>query len=52
MRLAPLVEFDPSLNLTIYRLGGNRLTAANWENNLSHAGSDYRYQNDTVVWAI
>jgi hypothetical protein len=30
----------------LLRLGGNRLTAFNWENNASNAGSDYLYQND------
>jgi hypothetical protein len=33
-------------NLTFTRLGGNRWTAYNWENNASNAGSDYLYQND------
>ena len=33
-------------NLTFDRLGGNRLTAYNWETNASNAGSDYLYQND------
>ncbi len=28
------------------RLGGNRWTAYNWENNASNAGSDWYYQND------
>lgn len=28
------------------RLGGNRMTAYNWENNASNAGNDYRNQND------
>ena len=28
------------------RLGGNRLTAYNWENNASNAGSDWFFQND------
>lgn len=28
------------------RLGGNRWTAYNWENNLSNAGRDYCFQND------
>ena len=32
-----------------YRLGGNRLTAYNWETNDSNAGKDYRHQNDD--WA-
>lgn len=31
---------------TIVRSGGNRLTAYNWENNGSNAGSDYCFQND------
>ncbi|MBK9029840.1 MAG: endoglucanase A [Myxococcales bacterium] len=30
----------------IQRVGGNRLTAYNWENNASNAGSDYCFQND------
>ncbi len=30
----------------LVRLGGNRWTAYNWENNASNAGSDYQYQND------
>jgi fibronectin type 3 domain-containing protein len=33
-------------NLTFDRLGGNRLTAYNWETNASNAGSDYLYEND------
>jgi hypothetical protein len=31
---------------TVVRAGGNRLTAYNWENNASNAGSDYCHQND------
>jgi hypothetical protein len=31
---------------TVQRSGGNRLTAYNWENNASNAGSDYCFQND------
>lgn len=30
----------------VQRSGGNRLTAYNWENNASNAGSDYCHQND------
>lgn len=30
----------------VIRSGGNRLTAYNWENNASNAGSDYLFQND------
>lgn len=33
-------------NSTLQRLGGNRWTAYNWENNASNAGSDYFFQND------
>ncbi|HEX6242083.1 MAG TPA: glycoside hydrolase family 44 protein, partial [Polyangiales bacterium] len=33
----------------LVRSGGNRLTAYNWENNASNAGSDWQYQNDSVV---
>lgn len=34
---------------TIARSGGNRMTAYNWENNASNAGSDYQYQNDAFL---
>jgi hypothetical protein len=33
-------------NLALTRIGGNRLTAYNWENNASNAGSDWFHQND------
>lgn len=36
-------------HLTLNRLGGNRWTAYNWENNASNAGSDYNYQNDAYL---
>ncbi len=39
-------DIPADLNLSFYRFGGNRFSAYNWENNYSHAGSDYRYQND------
>jgi len=32
--------------ITINRLGGNRMTAYNWETNASNAGSDWHHQND------
>jgi len=32
--------------LTLARMGGNRLTAYNWETNASNAGSDWYFQND------
>jgi hypothetical protein len=36
---------------TLLRSGGNRLTAYNWENNASNAGSDWCFQNDAhLVW--
>jgi len=31
------------------RSGGNRLSAYNWENNASNAGSDYLYENDGLM---
>jgi hypothetical protein len=34
---------------TLQRLGGNRWTAYNWENNASNAGSDYFFQNDDYL---
>lgn len=34
-------------NLTLYRLGGNRATGYNWENNYSNAGSDSGHTSDT-----
>jgi hypothetical protein len=35
-----------SRGLRLARLGGNRWTAYNWENNASNAGSDYQHQSD------
>ncbi len=35
--------------LTLARLGGNRLTAYNWENNYSNAGSDWQYSSDNYM---
>jgi hypothetical protein len=34
---------------TLARSGGNRLTAYNWENNASNAGSDWHFQNDDYL---
>jgi hypothetical protein len=34
---------------TLTRSGGNRLTAYNWENNASNAGSDWQFQNDDLL---
>ncbi|HEY4223924.1 MAG TPA: glycoside hydrolase family 44 protein, partial [Myxococcota bacterium] len=36
-------------NATLERSGGNRLTAYNWENNASNAGTDYCNQNDSSM---
>jgi len=36
---------------TFSRQGGNRLTAYNWETNASNAGSDYLYENDSLMGA-
>ena len=36
-------------NLTVRRMGGNRLTGYNWENNFSNAGSDWQHYSDTKV---
>jgi hypothetical protein len=44
---AELTEARPGL----IRLGGNRWTAYNWENNDSNAGSDYEYENDDYLTA-
>jgi hypothetical protein len=35
--------------LTFGRQGGNRMTAYNWENNASNAGSDYQNQSDDYL---
>jgi len=41
---------NPTLNrYTLLRSGGNRMTAYNWENNASNAGSDYLFQNDGFI---
>jgi Glycoside hydrolase family 44 len=39
----------PPAELTFNRMGGNRITAYNWENNYSNAGSDFSYQNDQFL---
>ncbi len=39
----------PPPEMTFNRMGGNRLSAYNWENNYSNAGNDYRYQNDQYL---
>src|SRR5215211_4053478 len=49
-RLARVAPQWPA-GLTLSRFGGNRLTAYNWENNASNAGSDYNFQNDGYLSA-
>ena len=39
----------PPAELTFNRMGGNRLSAYNWENGYSNAGADYNYQNDRLL---
>lgn len=36
-------------HLTLWRWGGNRTTAYNWENNASNAGTDWYNQNDDFL---
>jgi hypothetical protein len=54
-RISPLIygtngapEIDKT-HQTVVRLGGNRFTAYNWENNASNAGSDWMFQNDGLI---
>lgn len=39
----------PGQTVTARRLGGNRTTAYNWENNASNAGSDYIHSSDNFL---
>ncbi len=39
-------------NWTAYRLGGNRLTGYNWENNASNAGTDYLNESDDYLAGV
>lgn len=39
----------PPAEVTLNRMGGNRLSAWNWENGYSNAGSDYFFQNDRYM---
>jgi hypothetical protein len=38
-----------TMNLAFERWGGDRLTAYNWTNNASNAGSDYQYESDNFL---
>ncbi len=40
---------DWDYNITSRRLGGNRLTGYNWENNFSNAGTDYLNESDDYL---
>ncbi|MEP7345781.1 MAG: Ig-like domain-containing protein, partial [Gemmatimonadaceae bacterium] len=42
-------DATPPAGITLSRIGGNRMTAYNWENNYSNAGSDYYFQNDNFM---
>ena len=41
----------PPAELPFDRMGGNRLSAYNWETNASNAGSDYQFHNDRYLSA-
>jgi hypothetical protein len=41
--------FLPKANLKAERIGGNRLTGYNWENNASNAGSDWNQNSDNFL---
>ena len=36
-------------NFSSFRVGGNRLTGYNWENNFSNAGNDYQHSSDNYL---
>lgn len=40
---------DTAIRATLCRFGGNRWTNYNWENNASNAGSDWCYENDSLL---
>lgn len=37
---------------TVRRLGGNRMTGYNWENNASNAGSDWKHSSDNYMCSL
>ncbi|MEO8085319.1 MAG: glycoside hydrolase family 44 protein [Bacteroidota bacterium] len=44
---------DQDENITARRFGGNRLSGYNWENNASHAGTDWYNSNDNYLpWVM
>lgn len=44
-------DFD-NAKVNSRRIGGNRLTCYNWENNFSNAGSDYIHSNDNYLMSL
>lgn len=46
---ANALAIDPSLRIAARRLGGNRMTGYNWENNASNAGVDYIHSSDDYM---
>ena len=46
---SPWYGAAPPMGVTLNRMGGNRLSAYNWQNNYSNAGSDYNYENDSYM---
>jgi mannan endo-1,4-beta-mannosidase len=60
LRISPFIygtngqSQDRVANITARRIGGNRLTGYNWENNASNMGMDYNQSNandDYMTWA-
>lgn len=43
-------DISPDVKVTARRLGGNRVTGYNWENNASNAGNDWQHTSDN--WLI
>jgi len=42
-------DIAPDVKITSRRLGGNRMTGYNWENNASNAGSDWQHYSDNYM---
>lgn len=42
-------ETTESTGFTLERMGGNRVTSYNWENNFSNAGNDYIHHSDNLL---
>jgi len=45
-------DFNGGENFTCMRMGGNRLTGYNWENNASNAGTDYYNESDNYMCGV